>query len=37
VELLAGLIASLGVLVPLVLAGGTAVWGVRRLRRPATP
>jgi len=37
VELLAGFIASLGVLVPLVLAGGTAVWGVRRRRRPATP
>jgi hypothetical protein len=35
VELLAGFIASLGVLVPLVLAGGTAIWGVRRWRRPA--
>lgn len=36
-ELAAGFIASLGVLVPVVLAGGTAVWGIRRLRRPATP
>ena len=35
-ELLAGLIASLGVLVPVVLAGGAAVWGLRRRRRPAT-
>jgi Domain of unknown function (DUF4349) len=35
VELLAGFIASLGVLVPLVVAGGTAIWGVRRWRRPA--
>jgi hypothetical protein len=35
VELAAGFIASLGVLVPVVLAGGTAVWGIRRLRRPA--
>ena len=35
-ELTAGFIASLGVLVPIVLAGGTAVWGVRRLRRPVT-
>jgi hypothetical protein len=35
VELVAGFIASLGVLVPLVLAGGTVVWGVRRWRRPA--
>jgi hypothetical protein len=34
VELVAGFIASLGVLVPLVLAGGTVVWGVRRWRRP---
>jgi len=34
VELLAGFIASLGVLVPLVLAGGTLVWGIRRWRRP---
>ena len=34
-ELLAGFIASLGVLVPIVLAGGAAVWGLRRLRRPA--
>ncbi len=34
-ELAAGFIASLGVLVPVVLAGGTAVWGIRRLRRPA--
>jgi hypothetical protein len=37
VELAAGFIASLGVLVPLVVAGGTAVWGIRRFRRPATP
>ncbi len=36
VELVAGFIASLGVLVPLVLAGGTVVWGVRRWRRPVT-
>jgi hypothetical protein len=35
-ELLAGFIASLGVLVPVVLAGGAAVWGFRRRRRPAT-
>jgi uncharacterized protein DUF4349 len=35
-ELLAGFISSLGVLVPAVLAGGAAVWGVRRRRRPAT-
>lgn len=34
VELVAGFIASLGVLVPLVLAGGTVVWGIRRWRRP---
>ena len=34
VELLAGFIASLGVLVPLVIAGGTVIWGVRRWRRP---
>jgi hypothetical protein len=34
VELLAGFIASLGVLVPLVLAGGTLIWGIRRWRRP---
>ena len=33
-ELTAGFIASLGVLVPIVLAGGTAVWGIRRFRRP---
>jgi uncharacterized protein DUF4349 len=33
--LLAGAIASLGVLVPLVLVGGTAVAGFRRWRRPA--
>jgi len=37
VELVAGFIASLGVLVPLVLAGGAVVWGVRRWRRPAVP
>jgi Domain of unknown function (DUF4349) len=35
-ELLAGFIASLGVLVPVVLAGGAAAWGLRRRRRPAT-
>jgi uncharacterized protein DUF4349 len=34
VELVAAFIASLGVLVPVVLAGGTIVWGVRRWRRP---
>ena len=34
-ELTAGFIASLGVLVPIVLAGATAVWGIRRFRRPA--
>jgi hypothetical protein len=34
-ELLAGFIASLGVVAPIVLAGGVAVWGLRRLRRPA--
>jgi uncharacterized protein DUF4349 len=34
-ELTAGFIASLGVLVPIVLTGTTAVWGIRRLRRPA--
>jgi uncharacterized protein DUF4349 len=34
VELVAACIASLGVLVPAVLAGGTLVWGVRRWRRP---
>jgi hypothetical protein len=34
VELIAAFIASLGVLVPLVLAGGTVVWGIRRWRRP---
>lgn len=36
VELLAGFIASLGILLPVILAGGAAVWGLRRLRRPAT-
>ncbi|HTC25412.1 MAG TPA: DUF4349 domain-containing protein, partial [Gemmatimonadales bacterium] len=36
IELAAGFIASLGVLVPVVVAGGTVVWGIRRLRRPAT-
>src|SRR5262249_23470370 len=36
VEVVAGFLASLGVLVPLVLAGGTVVWGVRRWRRPVT-
>ena len=35
IELTAGFIASLGVLLPIVLAGGTAVWGIRRFRRPA--
>lgn len=34
VELVAAFIASLGVLVPVLLAGGTVVWGVRRWRRP---
>ena len=34
VELVAALIASLGVLVPVTLAGGTVVWGIRRWRRP---
>jgi hypothetical protein len=34
VELVAAFIASLGVLVPLVLAGGTVAWGLRRWRRP---
>jgi hypothetical protein len=33
--LVAGGIASLGILVPLVLVGGTAVAGIRRWRRPA--
>lgn len=34
-ELLAGFIASLGLLVPVILAGGAAGWGFRRFRRPA--
>lgn len=34
VELVAAFIASLGVLVPVTLAGGTVVWGIRRWRRP---
>lgn len=36
VALLAGVIASLGVVVPLVLAGTALALGVRRLRRPPT-
>jgi len=34
VELVAAFIASLGVLVPLVLAGASLTWGIRRWRRP---
>ena len=34
VELVAAFIASLGVLVPLVLAGASLIWGIRRWRRP---
>ena len=34
VELVAAFIASLGVLLPVTLAGGTVVWGIRRWRRP---